>query len=124
MHAIVLLLIIIVLVLIAGPGFVVGSIALFGIWIATLWKTVAAIVLVPVIAAIGLLIWSMFKYRARKLPTAGFGFPLSDEFKQKNKVEDGIWKDDLHFLVELKGRTNYFKTIEEARFARDTGIVR
>ena len=53
----------------------------------------------------------------------GFRVPLTEKFKRTHQVEHGIWKDDLHYIVESDGIPNYFETLNEARLARDTGVI-
>lgn len=53
-----------------------------------------------------------------------FGPPLTEDFKIKNRLELGIYRDELSYLAEIDGRTCRFGTIEEARTARFISIAR
>lgn len=118
------ILLLILIAILGGPWFVAIALALTGVWFLIAWAIIGMAGLAILVGIFLLGSWCLAYYGlfAGK-PKPAFGALLKSQFKAQNQVEDRIWKDDMHYMVEIEGRTNYFRTLKEARLARDSGIV-
>ena len=118
-----LIIALLLLLIVGGPWLVGVVLALTGVWFVFV-LTLAAVLGVCIVVAVVLIVTGGMVFSRKGPQKSAFGMPLDEKFKMSNGVEPGIWKDDMHYLVELNGRTNYFRTLAEARAARDTGVVK
>jgi len=125
MPIIIILLVVIICLLGGGPLFVAGFAgAVLAVVAAFPALTSALLAILALLFALAVYLILVGLTKRTTLPKrSGFRVPLTEKFKRSHQVEHGIWKDDIHFIVEADGVPNYFTTLERARLARDTGII-